>query len=253
MKRIAIVGLGQIGGSIVLSLRNLKKPYSITGIDTSTKRLKLLEPLLDHCSKHWNATSGSNLTIVCLHYDRTMEFLKQARKSELLLDVCSGKSKIVALANHKRLRFIGGHPMAGNEFAGEKGWRGNLFEHAPFFLCKSRAASAHDLRFIKAFVTDLGAVPVIVDPEKHDRFVAITSHFPAFLSGMLNEMGKKVPEQFHGPGFRSMTRLAKTNPELMNTFLNTNSDPILKTARYMHSLLGNWIQDLTQRRKGAKS
>ncbi len=135
------------------------------------------------------------------------------------MDVCSGKAKLIRLANRRKLRFIGGHPMTGNEFAGEKGWRENLFENAPFFVCTSRHSSHRDLKTVQIFAKDLGGRPVVVDANQHDRFVSVTSHFPAVLAGLLQKIGKSVPPDFKGPGFQSMTRLANTSPDLLKTFL----------------------------------
>jgi prephenate dehydrogenase len=239
MKQIAIVGLGQIGGSIVLTLRKNRAPYSITGIDTSAKRLRLMGPHLDHANKNWDAIRGADLVVVCLHYQGTVDFLKQADPEQLVTDVCSGKEKLVQLANRQKLRFIGGHPMAGNEFEGQKGWRTDLFENAPYFLCPTKNASTNDLRTVLKIVGDLGAHPFIVDPKSHDRSVSVTSHFPAFLAGLLLKMGENIPDEFHGPGFQSMIRLAKTSPKLLNTFLESNNENILRNAKQMKKLLSD--------------
>lgn len=241
MKHIAILGLGQIGGSIVLALRKNGAPYSITGIDTSAKRLRLMGPRLDDASKNWDATRGADLVFVCLHYKGAVDFLKQVDREQLVTDVCSGKEKLVQLANRRKLRFIGGHPMAGNEFEGEKGWRTDLFENAPYFLCPAKNASTNDLRTVLKIVGDLGAHPFMVDPKSHDRSVAVTSHFPAFLAGLLLKMGENVPGEFRGPGFQSMIRLAKTSPKLLNTFLESNVENIVRNAKQLRRLLENFI------------
>ena len=237
MKQIAIVGLGQIGGSIVLSLRKNGAPYSITGIDTSSKRLRLMGPHLNDANKNWVAASGADLVIVCLHYKGAVDFLERVDQEQLVTDVCSGKQKLVQLANRRNLRFIGGHPMAGNEFEGEKGWRADLFESAPYFLCPAKSASTNDLRMVLKIVGNLGAHPFIVDPKSHDRSVSVTSHFPAFLAGLLLKMGENIPEEFRGPGFHSMTRLAKTSPKLLNTFIESNGENILRATKEMQKLL----------------
>lgn len=242
MKRIAIIGLGQVGGSIVIRLRNKQKPYFITGIDTSRKRLHLLRDSLDHGANRWDAAATADLVVVCLHYSLTEKYLVQANPNRLVMDVCSGKAKLVRLANNKQLRFIGGHPMAGNEFAVEQGWRKDLFEKAPFFLCPSASATDQDLATAKKFVRDLGAKPSVVDALQHDRFVAITSHFPTILANMLSRVADDVPSEFRGPGFQSMTRLAKTSPDLMKTFLESNEDQILRAAKQMQKLLKQWIK-----------
>ncbi|MCI0413384.1 prephenate dehydrogenase/arogenate dehydrogenase family protein [bacterium] len=242
MKKIAIVGLGQIGGSIVLTLRRKRARYSISGIDSSAKRLRLMKSHLNHAGKNWEAACDADLVIVCLHYQGTVDFLNQASPEQLLMDVCSGKEKLVRLADRRKLRFVGGHPMAGNEFEGEKGWRAGLFENAPFFLCPAKNTSRNDLRIVQELVRDLKARPVTVDPKRHDQSVSVTSHFPAFLAGLLIKMGTKVPDEFRGPGFHSMTRLANTSPQLLNTFLESNHENILHSAKQMKKLLQGWIK-----------
>jgi prephenate dehydrogenase len=249
MKHIAILGLGQIGGSIVLGLRRNRAPYSITGIDKSAKRLRLMGPNLDHAAKNWDATRGADLVIVCMHYQEVVDFLKKVDPEQLVTDVCSGKEKLVRLANRLKLRFIGGHPMAGNEFEGEKGWRTDLFENAPYFLCPAKHASTGDLTTVLKIVGDLGAHPFLADPKSHDRSVSITSHFAAFLAGLLLKMGENIPGEFRGPGFQSMTRLAQTSPKLLNTFLESNGENILRNAKQMKKLL----DDLTSREFSLKA
>ena len=242
MKQIAIVGLGQIGGSIVLSLRKQNRAYSITGMDRSRKRIRLLGSRLDRSCTKWSDISNVDLVINCLHFEDAMDFLRQSNPEQLQMDVCSGKSQILQLANRRKLRFIGGHPMAGNEFALEKGWRDDLFDGAPFFLCRSRNASKRDLRFVQSFVRHLGGIPLHVDAKLHDRFVSVTSHFPAILAGMLADMGKNIPPAFKGPGFQSMTRLAKTSPELLKTFLDSNGANIQKSTKQLQKRLKHWIE-----------
>ena len=238
--RIAVVGLGQIGGSIVLALRRNNAPVFITGIEPSLKRRRGLQASLDDAKKRWTNSIESDLIIVCTHYDETVGFLKQADSTRLILDVCSGKAKLVQIANHRKLRFIGGHPMAGNEFAGEKGWRENLFDEAPFFLCPGELSSMADLKTVKTFVKQIDARSIMVDPDLHDRFVATTSHFPALLAIFLRDMAKNIPAGFKGPGFQSMTRLANTPPELLNTFVKSNRSSMLASARQMADLIAKW-------------
>jgi prephenate dehydrogenase len=240
MKRIAIIGLGQIGGSIVLSLRKNKAPYHITGIEVSAKRLTLMKRYLDSI----NRVENPDLIVLCLHYQETVDFLNQAPANVLITDVCSGKSKLMGIANRRKLRFIGGHPMAGNEFEGEDGWRNDLFMNAPYFLTAGKYASQKDLRAIKTFVGYLDATPHLIDAQLHDRMVAITSQFPAFLSKILQQ--QNVPKEFQGPGFRSMTRLAKTSPALLNTFLDANASNIVRTAEQFRKELEQLIVKIKQ-------
>lgn len=233
-RKIAIIGLGQIGGSLVLALREAKHRCRITGIDVSRRRLKLLQGRLDEASTSWESAADADLAIVCLHYRQTVEFLQQAAGGlKLTMDVCSGKQRIMESAERLGLRFIGGHPMAGNERPGEKGWDPALFRGAPFFLCPSKGASIADLRLVMRIVRAIGATPVRVDPAEHDRSVALTSHLPAFLSAVVADQAADVPSRFKGPGFASITRLAATSPELLQTFLQSNGTNIRESARQL--------------------
>ncbi len=239
MIHVAVIGLGQIGGSIVMSLRKRNSPYHITGIDMSRKRLKLLKPLLDQASIDVRNSRSSDLVVLCMHFEDIRRFLMRSAGNQLLLDVCSGKEKLLQIADRRNLRFVGGHPLAGNEFQGEKGWRDDLFVNAPFFLCPAKNVSPKDVRLARKFVRDLGSKPVPVDPALHDRYLAVTSHLPALLSGLLVEMARDVPHSFRGPGFRSMTRLASTSPELLETFRASNDKNIRQAAAHLRKLLGH--------------
>jgi len=250
-KHIAVVGLGQIGGSIVLSLRKNHAPYQITGIDTSAKRLRLMKPHLDSASAKWDAAKDSDIIVLCLHYEQTARFLENAPRDRLITDVCSGKSKLVRIANRRKLRFVGGHPMAGNEFHGEKGWREDLFLNAPYFLTPGKNAPKQDVASIKRFACYLEAQPKVIDAGLHDRFVALTSHFPAFLSMLLKELANNTPPELRGPGFHSMTRLANTPPQLLQTFLQSNGTNIIQAASQFERRLTRFISNAkAQKRKG---
>lgn len=240
-KRIAIFGLGQIGGSIVLSLRKRRAPYSITGFDVSRKRIRLLSSYLDDAMLHAVKTIRADLVILSVHYSQIMEYLKGAPGNLAILDVCSGKQKIVQYADRRKLRFIGGHPMAGNQSVGEKGWDENLFQDTAFFICPGSYALKSDLQLVQTVVRSLGAKPVQVSPRRHDQFVARTSHFPALISRLLLESAVGVPPVFHGPGFHSMTRLASTSPELMSSFLQSNSDQICRCVVAFRDKLNDWL------------
>jgi len=252
MKEIAIVGLGQIGGSIVLSLRKRCAPYRLTGIDVSRKRLRLLSDHLDTASTRWEDARSSDLIVLCLHLRQILEFLRQAPRDVPLMDVCSSKETIVRDAVRRKLQLIGGHPLAGNERAGEKGWDADLFSGAPFFLCasvhrkgdhKGRPYQSSGLPAAKRLVRYLGARPVEIGAPEHDRYIAMTSQFPAFLSALLEKAAASVPALFQGPGYRSMTRLARTDPELLRTFLESNRKNILQSARKFRRQLDDWMKN----------
>ena len=242
MQTIAVIGLGQIGGSLVLAIRKNKLRYRIIGIDTSRKALRLLSPKLDHASTKWQEAISADIIFLCLHYQDAVRFLEKAPSDQLIIDVCSSKQKLVALANRRRLRFIGGHPMCGSAMRRENGWNDDLFRDSFFFLSRSKMSRREDQHFAEKFVRKIGGKPVLVDPSVHDRYLAATSHFPAFLSKMLSDSSQEVPDMFKGPGFRSMTRLSGTSSDLLRTFVDSNRLNILKSAKRLRTKLDDWIK-----------
>jgi prephenate dehydrogenase len=197
---------------------------------------------LDHAFNKWQDTIPADVIFLCLHYQDEIRFLQKASKSQLIIDVCSSKQKLVSLANRKALRFIGGHPMCGTAMRREKGWNEDLFQDSFFFLSPSTGSLRKDRNFAEKFVRKIGAKPVFVDPAIHDRYLASTSHFPAFLSKLMMESSLNIPDKFKGPGFKSMTRLSQTSPELLGTFLSSNRANIIKTAKRLRSKLDRWIE-----------
>ncbi len=116
--------------------------------------------------------------------------------------------------------------MAGNERAGENGWDSDLFRNALFFICPGKYSRPADLMAIKRILRALKTQPLVIHPAKHDQFVALSSHLPAFLSVLYRRFSRSLPAEFQGPGYRSVTRLAQTSPELLRTFLESNGDNI---------------------------
>jgi prephenate dehydrogenase len=238
MKRIAVVGLGQIGGSLALALRNASAKTYLIGIDPSMKRRKLLKKYLNESSAAWSRSTDADLIFVCMHFQILQKFLNEVKTAALIVDVCSSKELIVNLANRKRLRMIGGHPMAGNEHKGEKGWNLQLFHNAPFFLCPAGTSSPSDRIQLIQLLKKIGALPRVVDPAQHDRAVAITSHLPAFIANSYANLAKGLPAYFQGPGFKSFTRPGKCSPELLQTFRLSNRKNIQTiAAKFQHELL----------------
>jgi prephenate dehydrogenase len=230
MIRIAVIGLGQIGGSLVLALRAAAIDAHIIGIDPSMRRRKLLRNYLNESSTRWAAADHSDLIFVCMHFNLLEKYLKTTTTSALIVDVCSSKEQIVRIANDRNLRMIGGHPMAGNEQKGERGWDVQLFQKKPFFLCPAGISTSGDRRRLTALLRKIGSQPIVVNPVKHDEAVAITSHLPALLAHSYTKLARGIPEEFCGPGFHSFTRPGRCSTELLQTFLKSNKKNIRKAA-----------------------
>ena len=177
-----------------------------------------LRNYLNESSTRWAAADHSDLIFVCMHFNLLEKYLKTTTTSALIVDVCSSKEQIVRIANERNLRMIGGHPMAGNEQKGERGWDVRLFQKTPFFLCPAGTSTSSDRRRLTALLRKLGCKPIIVNPVKHDEAVAITSHLPALIAHSYAKLARGIPEEFFGPGFHSFTRPGRCSTEFYKHF-----------------------------------
>jgi prephenate dehydrogenase len=129
-------------------------------------------------------------------------------------------------------RYIGGHPVCGSEARGPAHASGELFEGATWFLTPVAATEPDRYRTLHGFVASLGAVPIAVDPDAHDRLVALTSHLPHALANLLlNHAGTSRieghdPLAAAGGSLRDMTRVAGANPRIWVDIFLDNADAL---------------------------
>lgn len=140
----------------------------------------------------------------------------------VVTDVAGLKASIMQ-AVPAGLRFVGGHPMAGRETSGPDSASGSLFRGATWVLCPG-AADPVALSLVRGMVEDLGAIPVEMSPEDHDRSVAAVSHLPQLLASLLVREVASDREAFSlaAGGFRDLTRVARSDPGLWSDLLVAN-------------------------------
>ncbi len=226
MQTIAVIGLGLIGGSILKGLKD--KGYKLIGSSRNPDTIaKAMEQGL---------ISGSNIEeadviFICTPINKTLESIKdiasRAKPGAIITDAASIKGFVMDYVNGlpEPINFIGGHPMAGTEHKGLDASFESLFWGAKWVLAPSKWFS--DTQILEKIIIDLGATPVIADPEEHDRAVALISHMPLLLSQALqgfvqNHPNGELAMKLAATGFKSMTRLAHTNPELAEDMLSGN-------------------------------
>ena len=214
-KRIQIIGLGLIGGSIAKAL-----PFPLTN---NQPELLIVSTPLE--------------TIVSIA--KTID----SKSPLIIMDVGSVKQNITEAfekLTHDNLEFVATHPFAGKETAGYENSSPTLFVNAPWAITPHSKNKKETLDQIGHFIEFLGANPVIIDKEEHDREAALISHLPGILSRLFYEFAKSesgIDLKLAGPGFQSFTRLAKDNPELHRAIETLNHDTIVK-------LLEKWIEIL---------
>ncbi len=212
--KTAIIGLGQIGGSIALKLRERGEDPDLFDIDE-----RICQTINGRCERF--SGRGYDLVILALHTDILIETMKILPKDNLYMDTASIKKPVIEAAKENGLEFVGGHPIAGNEKKGMNSWDPKLFEGRPFALVDTGIGSSKK-ETVERFVGLLEAIPEWIGAEFHDLALAHTSHAMYFLSRVVKNIGEPY-EMLSGPGYDSMTRLSKQDPALGKAFERYNA------------------------------
>lgn len=227
--RIAIIGLGQIGGSVGLALATSGR-WHRTGFDARrrTAEAALAGGALDEVALDLEcACADADLVLLAAPVDALPALIERAaaasRRGAVLLDTGSARRGItgaLAAAAARGLRACGGHPLAGNEGRGFLAARATLFADATFALMPVRGAAP---KLARTLVRDLGARALVVDPRAHDAALARTSHLPYVLSSALARVGASAARRrLSGPGYAGMTRLAASDPRVALAYVRAN-------------------------------
>jgi len=242
--RIAILGLGLMGGSLGLALRG--RCAQIMGIDPDRDVLAraheiqlcdFLSPVPDSRFQEANfiVLAAPVGTIISLVHDLPNIHDGQA----VVLDIGSTKVNITKAMRSLPARFepVGGHPMCGKEQLSITNASPELYKGATFALAALPNTTPSAANQVEQLVRAIGANPLWIDPETHDRWVAITSHLPYLLASTLVMATSSEVKPLIGSGFRSATRLAATPPSMMLGILETNQANILEALeRYKDQL-----------------
>jgi prephenate dehydrogenase len=256
---VFISGLGLIGGSIAHALKAGDFAGKIIVYDKDEHALEYAteKSIINKTAR--NLTEGAteaDIIILAAPVGAIIESIALLGKAEigdtLIIDVGSTKAEIVAAANQAGLgrQFVGGHPMAGLEKTGVQNAKADLFKDAFFFLTPTEETEPDKLETAKNLASALGAKPVEITPNEHDRIVAFGSHLPYLLSAALKHAVMKEkeanPKTAYGcaSGYRSCTRLADGSPEMGADMLSTNSGNVLEALKAMHSSMEELINKL---------
>lgn len=229
---VRIVGAGLLGSSIGHALTALG--VDVVLADASPSQLRLA---IDYGAGR-AADSGDKprLVVVAVPPDVTADVIEREladHPDAVVTDVAS--IKLDPLQELRRrgadlTRYIGSHPMAGRERGGAISARADIFIGRPWVVCRDEETSASDLAIVEGLALDLGATPIEMTPEEHDRSVALISHVPQLVASLL--AGRFVGAQdgalrLAGQGVRDTTRIAASAPELWVQILGANAEPVV--------------------------
>jgi len=237
LERLAIIGTGLIGASIGLAASRAGVG-SVVGWDPDPDALALAVErgaVGEGAAAVAAAVRDAELAVVAAPVARlpaeVPAVLAASGEGCTVTDVGSTKATVCAAAAGSP-RFIGGHPVCGSEARGAGHASGDLFEGATWFLTPVAATDPERYRVLHGFVASLGALPVAVAPEAHDRLVALTSHLPHALANLLaNEAGATRvdghdPLAAAGGSLRDMLRVAGANPRIWVDIFLDNAGPL---------------------------
>lgn len=228
---IGVVGLGLIGGSLALAVRARRAGQPVVGFDPDprVRERALARGAVSRLAAGYAGLAGCRLVVVAAPIPALGEVfagLVEAGVNGVVTDVASVKGPVLELAAAAGLDLVGGHPMCGREVSGIDSATPDLFEGATWFMTGEHPA-------VRELVELVGARPSLIDPDRHDRWVARTSHL-AFTMSAAYQLAVAAGEDWPavleaaGPGFRDMTRLAAGDPELHTAIAGLNRRHLLR-------------------------
>jgi prephenate dehydrogenase len=260
VQTVVIAGVGLIGGSFALALRQAGFEGRILGVSSpQTIREALRLGVIDEGLPLEQAAPQADLVYLAQPIGRILDTLHHldplVKPDALVTDAGSTKGQIVATAHRylRRCAFLGGHPMAGKESRGVAAADAALFAGRTYVLTPTARAELETppARELWRWIERIGARPVVIGPDEHDRVVSLTSHLPQLASTALAAVvadGIEFDEQLaiSGPGLIDSTRLALSAYELWRDILATNADAI-------EQALGAYIARLEHLRENLRS
>ncbi len=257
MERVGIIGLGLMGSSMALALRENHPEFIIGGSDLKQEHQEyaLSHNYIDFVLSLENI-SEIDLIFIAVPVNRVLAIIEEIfpvlnLQKTIVTDLGSTKEQIVKEVNAKfsSLKFVGGHPLTGREVSGPRGADKDLYKDKKYILVSNdNSENEQELKILAGLLEQIGSRVIIISSKKHDKILSLTSHLPQLLATNLvdelieNEREYSLLTEFIGTGFLDMTRIAASNAEMWVDIFNSNRKNIIKT-------LDSFIFKLTQFRE----
>ncbi len=242
--KVAVIGLGLIGGSMALALQRHER-VRITGFDADERPVQEalhLGVIHSKAETARQAAESADFIIFATPVNETVRMMKEAAESwnlkpgAILTDTGSTKSWIMEHADAfsgKDAVFIGGHPMAGSHKSGVRAAKEHLFENAYYLLTPASRKDTAAVRRLEEFLGVTKAKLAVVSAAEHDAMTAVVSHFPHLVAASLVRRLEDETEdhpfarELAAGGFRDLTRIASSNPDMWRDITLQNRDELL--------------------------
>src|SRR6187402_3003528 len=239
-KRISIVGVGLIGGSLALQLNEKGLASRLIGVDSNRDhQKKALElGLVDEIMELDEAIDNSDVVVLAIPVDGLVKIMPSVLdkiNNHVLIDMGSTKSELMAIANKhaKRGRYVATHPMWGTEYSGPQAAVHGAFENTAVIICNANESDKDALEWTKNMYKKIGMHLLEMDAVAHDLHAAYVSHISHITSfALANTVLEKEKEQnaifeLASAGFESTVRLAKSNPAMWVPIFIQNKENVL--------------------------
>ena len=245
--QVTIVGLGLIGGSLALALKKRGVARRIVGVDSDRATLRkakargaidegFLTGIYQDDRQEWTAPiEQSDLVVLAEHpasiVGTALQIASGSSKLLILTDVASVKGRIVRLLDRdlpRRIRFVGGHPMAGSHRSGIQAADSGLFSGAPCIVTRTRRTDGKALAKVSRMWRLVGGKVLVMGPARHDRLVAQVSHLPHLAAVGLTLSVSPEALKLAGGGFSDTTRVALSNTHLWYVICISNKKEIIR-------------------------
>ncbi len=240
--KVGIIGLGLMGGSFALALKDQYTDLEIVGYDRNDQhciealQLQLVDKITDDLETFYDR----DLIILAIPVDGIIQILQEfdsLPETSTLIDFGSTKKKIVdSVPPSIRKNFVAAHPMTGTEKFGPSAAIPDLYRGQVVVLCDIEESGEHQQKFAKKIFTDLGMKIFYMEAQEHDRHAAFISHMPHALSyalanTVMKQENPKAIIALAGGGFRDMSRIAKSSPNMWTDIFRQNRDNLLKAIQ----------------------
>ena len=236
---VGIIGLGLIGGSLGLALKDMKLISKVSGYDLNKDNEKeaLNLGLVDDIISFEEMKKSCDMIFLAIPVEaiiKVMRDLKDIPKSTTIVDLGSTKAQILSSCPIEiRDNFVAAHPMAGTENSGPKAAFKTLLNGAVVVVCDDKNASEFHVKRAVEILSHAGMKIVFMDSKSHDHHVGIISHLPHVISyslvnSTLKEEDKRNILLLAGGSFSGMARIAKSNPQMWSDIFKQNKDNLLE-------------------------
>ncbi len=259
-KKVGIVGLGLIGGSLCKALRNRCGVENIVAFNRSEDVLITAksEGVINEYALEINEIfKDCDIVFICTPVDRIPFYAEKlvpiVGKSCVISDVGSTKEQIY---NEMKpmcdsFIYIGGHPMAGSERFRYNASKEHLFENAYYIIAPAENAPSDKISEFKDMIEKIGAIPIIISPSEHDYVVASISHVPHIIAAALVNNVKKLDSEkgymhlLAAGGFKDITRIASSSADMWESIMFENKNNIVSVLDSLSEVITNIKNEIT--------